>query len=275
MKFKAAPKHFFRTIIIAYAAVLVIMALFQRSLLYHPDTDLKLPQYYGLDMSAVTLTTQDNVKITAWFREAEKNGDYLVYLHGNAQNISNRKPDLKAFMDEGFGIIAVSYRGFGTSEGSPSEEGLYNDARAAISFLKDKGIKEKNIILYGESLGTGIATKMATEIEAEALVLEAPYTSIADRAQEIYPFIPIKLLLRDNFESIEKIKTINIPVLILHGEKDMVVPTHHGKAVYAAANNPKKLVLFKNNGHNNRNVEEIAKLVRDFTSSYQRNSSAP
>lgn len=256
-----------KALAIAYIAIIAYMFFFQRTLLYHPDKDMRLPSYYGLDMQAIALLAEDKTEITAWYKE-KKGKPYIVYFHGNAGNLGLRSEDLKAFINEEFGVLAISYRGFGTSSGSPTEEGLYQDARAAITFLKKSGVAEKDMVLYGESLGTGIATKMATEINARALILEAPYTSIAKRAREIYPFIPVELLVEDNFESIEKIKTVRIPVLIMHGEIDNVMPVHHGKAVYAAANEPRKIIFFSNNGHNNKNVEEIAKLVKEFISLY-------
>lgn len=252
-------------IFIGYAGINAYLYFFQRSILYLPVKELSEPKNYGLhETSSVRLKTADSLNITAWYTAPKHNEPTLLYLHGNAGNLGDRTEKLEAMAGQGFGILAVSWRGYGTSEGAPTEEGLYNDARAALQYLLDNGTKLENIVLYGESLGTGIAIQMATEYNARALILEAPYTSISSRAAELYPYIPVKLLLKDHFNSIDKIGNVHIPVLIFHGYRDTVMPIHHGRKILEAANEPKEARFFDNVGHTDFDLQEISKITHDF-----------
>lgn len=262
-------KRILLVIAIFYSSILIGMYGYQDKLLYHPDTNLKEPAYYNVEMQELKLATKDGVNITAWYSPAPtKVSPVIVYFHGNAGNIGRRAGEFRAFKEEGFGVLAVSYRGFGTSEGKPSQKGLYEDARAALNFIKKEHGGLENVVLYGESLGTGIATQMASEFEVKALVLEAPYTSIADRGQELYFYIPVRWLLRDNFENFPTIMRVTEPVLVFVGEKDTIVPWYHGKKVYEAAHEPKELIVFQHNGHDMINVKEIAEKVREFLATH-------
>jgi fermentation-respiration switch protein FrsA (DUF1100 family) len=233
-----------------YVLLLLAMTLGQRYLMYHPSSDLKAPEYYGLDAEKVSLSTPDGETLVAWYFPAENSArPTLLHLHGNAKNIANRKPVYEAFYAAGYGVLALEWRGYGTSTGSPTEEGFYTDARTAIAWLEDKGIGQENIILYGESIGTGTAVQMATEIEAKALILEAPFTSLWERAAEIHWYLPVKYLVWDQYDNMGKINDVEEPVLIFHNQHDPVVPSRHGKALYAAANEPKRLELVDRVGH--------------------------
>jgi len=253
-----------KVILFAYIATVLVMYFAQRSFLYYPDKNMLHPADYGIDMQEIALHTSDGINIASWYHPAPEDGFTIVYFHGNAGHLGYRMDRFAAFMEKGFGLLAVSWRGFGTSEGAPSKSGLYNDARAALDYLKSKNVNEKNIVLYGESLGTGVASKMAVEHKAAAVILEAPYTSIANRAQELYPLIPVKWMLKDNFNSIKLIPNIEEPLLILHGEDDMVIPPSHGKKLFSLAKSPKKLVIFPHNSHFNGNHREIADLIKEF-----------
>lgn len=251
--------------IIVYACMNAYLYYFQRSILYLPVKEMAGPKNYGLyKMDAVTLQTSDDLDITAWYAPPSHNEPVMLYFHGNAGNLGDRSEKLHFFLEKGFGVLAVSWRGYGNSEGSPSETGLYNDARAALKWLAEKGYKPNDIFIYGESLGSGVAVQMATEFKAKAIILEAPYTSISDRAAQLYPYIPVKLLLKDHFDSISKIKNVEVPVMIFHGYRDTVMPISHSRKILAAANNPKEARFFDNVGHTDFNLAEIASITHEF-----------
>lgn len=259
-------KRFMNFIIVLGAGYLVIcllMFLFQRSMMYFPSKDLAAPSSYGLDMEEVKLVAADGVKLTAWYKPSA-NGKTIIYYHGNASNLGGRAGKYANYTSAGFGLLALSWRGYGTSEGSPSQEGLYEDARAAVKFLIGKNIKENEMVFYGESLGTGVAVQMATEFNPKALILEAPYTSTAEVGQSYYPIFPVKLLLRDNYDSLSKIKKVSAALLILHGDSDKVIPLEFGKKLFDAANYPKRIVVFPNHGHSDDNSAEVTKIMQEF-----------
>ncbi len=258
------------TITTLYIGVIVIMTIFQRQLLYLPNKDIGTPEQYGLSgFSEESIKTSDNVTIQTWFRPAKEKLPTILYFHGNASHIGNRAGIYSALAGKGFGVLAVSYRGYGKSEGTPNEQGLYNDGRAAIKFLTtNKNIPLNNIIIYGESLGTGVSTQMASEYKVGAVVLQAPYTSVSGRAAEIYFFIPVKLVMADHFDSLSKIDKITSPLLIVHGEMDETIPIRHGKTLLEAANQPKEATFFPDVGHNNFDSATVASTVFNFVKKY-------
>jgi pimeloyl-ACP methyl ester carboxylesterase len=256
-------------VIVIYAGMNAYLYVFQRNILYFPTVLMGEPRNYGLyDAEPIKLKTADNILIVTWWHKPKIGEPVMVYLHGNKGNLGDRAEKLKAFADKGFGIMAVSWRGYGGSEGSPTEEGLYNDARATIQYLLDKKIPLNDIFLYGESLGSGVAVQMATEFKVRALILEAPYTSISNRAAELYPYIPVNLLLKDRFQSIDKIGKIHIPVLIFHGYLDAVMPINHARRLLQAANEPKEVRLFENKGHTDFDFHVLAGYTHEFVRKY-------
>jgi len=246
------------------------MGMFQRALLYLPDKSIGTPEQYGLSgFTENFIKTADDISIQTWYRPAKIGMPTVLYFHGNASHIGNRAGVFSALAGKGFGVLATSYRGYGKSDGKPSEEGLYADARAAVNYaLNDKKIPLEKIIIFGESLGTGVSVQMAGEYRVGGLVLQAPYTSISDRAAEIYWFIPVKLILMDDFDSIGKINRVRSPLLIFHGAHDLTIPIRHGKKLLAAANEPKEAVFFPEVGHNNFDSAEIANNVLKFAKKY-------
>lgn len=254
-------------LVIGYVLLNIGMYIFQRSLLYHPVKQMGSPQNHGMfNTELVRLQTEDKNETLAWFTHPQDNKPIMIYFHGNAGNLSDRAEKFKNFLrhTNGYGQMAVSWRGHGGSGGSPTEQGLYSDGRAAINYLLSKGFKIEQIVLYGESLGTGVVIQMATEFKVKAIVLEAPFTSVEDRAAELYPYIPVRLLLKDKFYSIKKIGSVKSPVLILHGYLDNVMPIQHGREMLEAANEPKEARFFENIGHSNFDSNEIAKITYDF-----------
>lgn len=255
---------------LVYLGINAYLYFFQRSILYLPVKEMSGPKNYGLyDAEEIRINTDDGINITAWYIPPKHNEPVMLYLHGNAGNLGDRTEKLEAFLNKGFGMLAVSWRGYGTSDGEPTEEGLYNDARAAFKYLKYLGFSDKDIFFYGESLGSGVAVQLATEHEARAVILEAPYTAIVDRAAQLYPYIPVKMLVKDKFNSLVKIPDVHIPVLIFHGYLDEVMPITHGRAILNAANEPKEARFFEQVGHTDFNFSELANVTYNFVKNHK------
>ena len=252
--------------IAGYATFTGLLYVGQRRMMYHPDQDLPPPMVVGLaEMAEVRLATADGLDLVAWYRPAQADGRAtIVYYHGNAGNIAYRGDKVRPFLDAGYGVLLVSWRGFGGNPGSPTEQGLYEDGRAALAFLADEGVPAGRMVLYGESLGTGIAVQMASEQSVGAVILEAPYTSLADVAQHHYWYVPARYLVLDRFDSLAKVDGVTAPLLVLHGEHDDVVPTKFGRALYEAANDPKEIRLFPDGNHNDMTLHGAADAALDF-----------
>jgi fermentation-respiration switch protein FrsA (DUF1100 family) len=223
----------------------------QDHLLYFPDTSRPDPAASGVaGVEEVALATGDGLTLHAWWLAPRAASPVIVYFHGNGGNIGGRTERLRRFAGEGFGVLLVEYRGYGGNPGRPSEEGLYADARAGFAFLDAAGIASDRLVLYGESLGTGVAVRMASERRIGALVLEAPYTSIADVAAVHYPEFLVALALRDRFDSLSRIGDVQAPLLVLHGEKDEIIPVELGRRLFAAAHEPKEAWSAPRGNHN-------------------------
>ena len=239
--------NYFTTIILTlvffYVLLLAIMFFFQRSFLYHPSIDNYLKDQSinePSEIEKVKITTEDNIDLVAWFynKNIEK-FKTILFFHGNAGSLENRTYKLNHFKDLNLNFLIIAWRGFNGNSGKPNEIGLYEDAASAIRWLKKKGIEEKNIILYGESLGTGVAVEIAQNKNYAGVILESPFTSMVNMGKKYYPFFPVSLLLKDKFESYKKINNIFVPVLIVHGTVDKIVPYDMGKKMYELANEPK------------------------------------
>ncbi len=250
---------------IAYLLILLFLYSYQRHLIFKPSGMLRPPAAYGLvDMEAIKLTTKDGLRLLAWYHPpASPKMPVLVYFHGNAGNLGARATKLGLFSRQ-MGVLAVSYRGYGGSEGEPSEAGLYEDARTAIAYLLHEGIAESRLVFYGESLGTGVAVQMATEYHPAAVVLEAPYSSLVSLGERQYPYIPVSALMKDRFNSLEKIAHITAPLLIFHGEEDATIPINQARTLLAYAQVPKQGVFFPKTHHSDFNLETITSLAIAF-----------
>lgn len=235
---------------IGYLALVAIMYAAQRRLLYVPDRAPPSPIAAGLpEMAEERLVAADGVALGAWWRPPPEGRGVVVYLHGNAGNLASLTAKLRPYLDWGLGVLAIDWRGYGKSEGSPTEDGLYADGRAALDFLAAKGIGPDRVALHGESLGSGVATQLATERPVAALILEAPYTSVAEAAQRHYPYLPARWLVKDRFDSLSRIAGIRAPILIVHGEADDTIPVDHGKRLLAAAGGKAKGVFLPGANH--------------------------
>lgn len=252
-------------IVTVYLAICAALFLLQRQILYKPAREQVAPHHYGLyEMEELELTAKDGTKVKAWYKPAPKGRLTMIYFHGNAGNLSDRREKLQQFMQRGIGLLALSYRGYGDSEGTPTEQGIYQDARAAIEYAQSQGLMNDQLFIYGESLGSGVAVQMASEQQFRAMILEAPYTSITNTGYERYPLFPIKWLLKDHFDSIGKIKNVRTPVMIFHGYRDIVMPIHHGRRMLDAANEPKEARFFDHVGHTDFDLEEITQIAVEF-----------
>jgi len=239
--------NFYTTSILAliffYILLLIIVFFFQGNLLYHPTIDNYLKDQVEREpneIEKVKITTKDKIDLIGWFynRDLEE-FKTILFFHGNAGSLENRTYKLNHFKNLNLNFLIIAWRGFNGNKGKPNEMGLYEDAKSAIKWLKAKGIKEKNIILYGESLGTGVAVEVAQNKNYAGVILESPFTSMVNMGKKYYPFFPVSLLLKDKFESYKKINNIFVPVLIMHGKVDKIVPYDMGKKMYELANEPK------------------------------------
>lgn len=254
-------------VVILYTILFFVQGhlLFQSGMANAIMGKLKTPAEYNLsDFSEAYLQTADNVKIMGWSHSPQEGKPIILYFHGNASHIAMRMQRYTEFVKAGYGVFALSYRGYGKSEGSPSEQGLYSDARAAIAWINNN-YKSPKIILYGESLGSGVAVEMAKEYPVQGVVLQSAYSSMDTMASETYWFLPfIKYLVTNHFDSLSKIADIHTPVLIFHGDNDNVIPLEQGKQLAEKANEPKKFVVVQGAGHMDIPDEIILKNMKEF-----------
>ena len=237
-------------ILIIYTSFLVLLFIFQRNLMYHPDENNYSGDKLEVEIKKVKIKTSDGIDLLGWFHKKDLNRfKTIIYFHGNAGKLENRIHKLNHFKDMDVNFLIIAWRGFSGNDGKPSEEGLYIDGNSAIKWLKNLGLSEEDIILYGESLGTAVATEIAQNNNFAGLVLETPFTSMIEAAKIFYPYIPVRILLRDKYENDKKIKNINIPVLVMHGEADQIVPFWMGKKIHEIANQPKFSYFTKYDDH--------------------------
>jgi uncharacterized protein len=261
---------FLLSCVVAYILFLTYLYLNQRSMMYHPEGELNSLSHYSLSATEeITLITSDGIKLQAWYRKPNDNKHMVIFLHGNAGNLENRVDKLEKLIKMGYGFIIPAWRGFGKSSGKASMKGLYQDAEAAISFIKSRDYELENTILIGESLGTGIAAEMATRYRFKGLFLITPYKSIAARADELYPLMLATYLTKDNFNVIDKISSINQPVLIIHGTEDNVVPCSHSEEIFTKAKEPKKMIIYPGVGHSDYDIQEVFVEMSEFFKSHQ------
>jgi len=230
------------TIIIISCYLIVVAFVFfnQRNLLYHPFENNYNKDSANFSYEEIFIPTSNENNLKAWFHKKDlKQKKTLVFFHGNAGDLRNRIYKLNLIKDFDINFLIVAYRGFSGNEGKPSETGLYDDARSTLDWLKKQGVREDNIILYGESLGTGVSVEVAQNKKFAGIILESPFTSMVDAGKFYYFYLPVSLLLKDRYETVKKLKNIKIPILVMHGKKDKIVPFHMGQKVFEKANEPK------------------------------------
>jgi fermentation-respiration switch protein FrsA (DUF1100 family) len=236
-------------VVVAFGGLVALMYFAQRSLMYFPERLRTEPSAAGLaEASEIVLDTADGEKVIVWHVPPRGKNPVVLYFHGNGGALRYRVDRFRALTADGMGLVALSYRGYGGSTGSPTEAGLIADAAAAYAFAAAHYPAER-IVVWGESLGSGVAVALAATRKFGRLVLEAPFTSAADVGAGVYWFLPVRLLMKDPFHSDARIGKVTAPLLMLHGVRDNVVPIALGERLYALANEPKRFVRFADGGH--------------------------
>ena len=251
-----------------YLTITFILYNSQRSLLYHPTENNYSGDMLAVSIEKIKIKNDDNIELLAWYHEKDKEKyKTLLFLHGNAGSLENRIHKINHFNDMNVNFLIISWRGFSGNKGKPTENGLYKDAKSGVDWLKNKGIRQEDIIIYGESLGTGIATEIAQNNNFAGVILESPFTSMIAAGQSKYPIFPIKFLLKDKYESDKKIKNIKSPILIMHGEEDKIVPFWMGKKLYELANQPKYSYFPKYDDHMMEFNKDLINSINSFIKS--------
>ena len=241
--------------VLMYAAILLLLRIYESKLIYFPGVERALvppAPSLGLSVQRVELSTEDKLKLVAWVIPAQAPSSlWLLVCHGNAGNLSefDRPVHYAGLRQLGLNLLAFDYRGYGESEGVPSEAGLYRDADAAYRYLtNERGIPASQIIIFGHSLGSAVAVDLASRVPASGLIVEGGFTSATDRGQEIYPYIPVRWIAASRFSSLDKIGRVPMPKLFLHATEDEVIPLAHGRRLYDVASPPKTFIELRG-GH--------------------------
>ncbi len=246
------------TVVVKIALTLGVLCAFlllgawvlQRHLMYFPDTVRAPPELFGLkNVEEVTFKTPGGETIVSWWTKAKPGKPTLLYFHGNAGTLATRGERVRKYQDKGYGLFMMTYRGYGGSTGSPSERANVRDAKQAYDVLIKSGVKPSDIVLYGESLGSGVATQVAVAKDVAGLILDAPYTTMTAVAALHYPYLPARWLMTDSYLTKKYIGRINAPILIVHGEEDQIIPVEMGRALFEMAKEPKEIATFKGAGH--------------------------
>jgi uncharacterized protein len=249
-----------------YVAALGYLWATQRSHVFRPGIgplDL-INSTVASYMTEETIRTSDGLVLTAWYAPAKPGLRTIVYIHGNAGHLGDRHDRVQPYLERGFGMLLVGYRGYGGNPGAPTESGLYEDGRAHLDWLAQQGVKDDAVVLYGESLGAAVATQMAIERKAGALVLEAPFASIPLSARARYPLFAFDRLIKDKFANIDKIDKINMPLFVIHGARDPVTPQRFGRMLYERARQPKSAFWPESGGHNDLVLFGMIEAVTKF-----------
>ena len=241
-----------------YSVLVAAVFLMQRDFMYFPDQSRPDPSAsVAPEMKVVSYKTFDGVELSSWYYPPRNETfPVVMHFHGNAGNIGSRASKAKILIDKGYGVLLAEYRGYGGNSGTPDEPNLMFDGKAAVDFLASQGVSTSRVVAYGESLGSGIAISLAMDAAFDgkhfkAVVLEAPFSSAVDAGRAHYPFFPVGILMKDKFESTTRISAIRAPLLIVHGDKDEIIPISLGKKLFSAALEPKEAKWISGGGHNN------------------------
>jgi hypothetical protein len=247
-----------------YVLVVGMLYVMQRSLLYHPTATRIRPAEARLpEAQEVVLTTSDGEKLIAWHVPPRGDKPVVIYFHGNAEIVAWGAWRHRATIADGTGLIALNFRGYGGSTGTPTEDGLHRDAQAAYAFAAER-YPQHRIVLWAQSLGTGVAVRLASEKPVGKLILEAPYSSAVDVAASLFPWVPVRWLMKDHLRSDQWIGAVHVPLLIMHGALDDVIPIRFGERLFALANEPKRFIRFDKAGHNDLDAHGSGAAARRF-----------
>ncbi|ARN80323.1 alpha/beta hydrolase [Methylocystis bryophila] len=248
-----------------YLLGLAGLTIFQRDLQYFPDPRIVSPAEAGLaQIETLQLTTDDGKRLSAWFSAPAKGRPLILYFHGNSGVLADRRERFQHFRESGFGFLAIAYRGYGGSSGEPTQAGLLLDAEAAYAEASRRGYSGRRLVIFGESLGTSVATMLASRRQAAALVLDSPYLSAVSIAAARYPIFPVGLLMFDPMRTDLAIGQVHIPVMMLHGEADQIIPLSSARALFALANEPKEFIAVAGADHLVLNAPQVYPRVAAF-----------
>lgn len=253
MNLAAFNQNKFVILVFAILSVLVLLWFglrrFELSNLFFPEKEYMALPTAWLTFEEIFFETDDKIRISAWYFPGKSNNTVL-YCHGNAGNISHRMEKIQMFTSIGLGVFIFDYRGYGKSQGRPSEKGTYRDGLAAYKYLVEKRkVSDGQIIFYGESLGGGVATELATRLPGRALILESPFTSVVAMGEHFYPFLPSRLIVSNHYDNLAKIDQVKMPVLIMHSPEDEIIPYPMAKTLFERAHEPK--LFFELRGDHN------------------------
>jgi fermentation-respiration switch protein FrsA (DUF1100 family) len=254
---------------VCYGLLVVAAYFMQGHMLYLPEVPGRAltvtPADVGMEYQDVSINTADGVTLHGWFIEG-RSSRVLLFFHGNAGNISHRLGSIRQFKDLGLSVLIVDYRGYGQSEGRASERGINRDADAAWRYLiEERGADAKDIIIFGRSLGASVASRLAAQHQPLALVVESSFTSVPDIAQDLYPWLPVRWLSRLNHATLEYIKEVRCPVLVVHSRDDEIIPFHHAETIFASANEPRTILAIRGT-HNDAFLRD----ERTYTQGFQK-----
>lgn len=247
------------------ALICVVSRMLHRYFIYLPDRTRYVPEAMGLaGVEEITLETEDGVRLIAWYSPARGTRPTLLYFTGVAGCVGTRAEKIRRLRSMGFGVFMLNYRRYGGSGGRPSEKRNVADASLAYDWLWKRGLKPSEIVAYGESIGSGVATQLARLRPVKALVMEATFTSIVDVGRQVWWCLPLNLIMVDQYRNLEHIKDVKVPVLIIHGARDSMIPVTQARHLYAEANEPKKLAILPRGDHSNLYDCGAVERVRDF-----------
>jgi len=257
---------------LGYLALLAFVYVRQPKMLYYPTRQIEqTPAAMGLSFDEVTFKTADGIAISAWYIPAPDARAVLLFCHGNGGNISHRLDSIRIFHDLGLSVLIFDYRGYGKSGGEPTEKGTYLDAEAAWNFLANgKGVDPTRMVIFGRSLGSAVAAELATRKKAGALIIESGFTSIPDLGRKYYPYLPVSLMTRFHYATIDKVSGLGLPKLFIHSPGDEVIPFDQGMKLFAKAAEPKEFLKLR--GDHNEGFLQSGELyingLNQFVSKY-------
>ena len=246
--------HLLLVVLVTWCGIALYLYFSQSRLLYYPDMPSRAleasPADIGLAYETVLLTAGDDTRLHAWFVPSDAARGTLLFNHGNAGNIAHRLDSIRLFHSPGLNVLIFDYRGYGESEGRPSEKGTYLDAKAAWDYLlEERMVLPQEIVIFGRSLGAAIAVDLASQNPSAGVILESAFTSVPDMAASLYPWLPVRLLSRYRYNCLDKIERITSPLLVVHSREDEIIPYAHGEQLFARANEPKQFLELRG-GHN-------------------------
>jgi uncharacterized protein len=266
IRWRRLALRFASVLICTYVAIVVLLKLFENALVYHPTPATMHWVPAPADARDVVLTSADGGAIHSWWLPCPGSTGALLYMHGNAGNLSERRDTVVRLRDAlGLSVCIIDYPGFGKSPGIPSEQGCYQAADAAYKWLvEDQKIAPAAIVLFGKSLGGGVATELAIRHDHRVLCLVKTYTSLPDVGCYLYPWLPVRLLMRNRFDSLSRIVDCHRPVFVAHGTADEMIPFALGMRLYEAANEPKQFLAMQGHAHNDPFPDEFYTALKTF-----------